>query len=254
MLKQTLLSLNHQTDKNFEVVVSDDGSNIESQNKIKELQQQLSYRLTYLWQKDLGFRAAKARNEGIKKANGDYIIFTDGDCILPASFVAQHRKLALKNHFVDGNRILLSEKFTKNILNQDEIFNINIKSLFKYRIAGKINKISSYLKLPLGPFRLLRSTKWKGVKTCNLAAWKQDLMEVNGFDESFQGWGHEDADLVIRLIKNRVKRQSGKYASVVFHQWHKVNDRKNEIKNKAALLNSINSANVKANNGLEKIQ
>ena len=83
---------------------------------------------------------------------------------------------------------------------------------------------------------------------------KQDLIDINGFDESFQGWGHEDADLVIRLIKKGVKRRSGKYASVVFHQWHKINDRVNEKSNKAALMKSIHSANLKTNNGLEKIQ
>ncbi len=252
MLKQTLLSLNHQTDKNFEVMISDDGSSLNAQREIKKLEQQISYRFTYLWQEDQGFRAAKARNEGIKKAQGDYIIFTDGDCILPPRFVAQHRKLARKNCFVDGNRILLSPSITKNIHEMKTQFTMNIPSLIKYRLGGHINKLSSFIRFPLGALRHLNPSKWKGAKTCNLAVWKQDLLSVNGFDESFQGWGHEDADLVIRLIKKGVKRQSGKYASVVFHQWHKVNDRANEQKNKTALLNSIKSNNIKAHNGLEK--
>ena len=137
MLEQTLLSLNHQTDRNFEVVVSDDGSKLSAQQEIKKLEPQLSYRFTYLWQKDQGFRAAKARNEGIKKAQGDYIIFTDGDCILPPRFVAQHRKLARKNCFVDGNRILLSQSITENIHEINTSFSMPFHSMQAFVLTDR---------------------------------------------------------------------------------------------------------------------
>lgn len=252
MLTQTLLSLNRQTDKHFEVIVSDDGSCEESRNAIQILDQQLTFTFTYLWQEDKGFRAAKARNQGIKKAKGEYIVFTDGDCILPPSFVKQHRKLARHHYFVDGYRILLSQPFTTDIHNGRASLHINFMSLLADCLMGKINKLSSYFTLPLGPLRLLQPTRWKGVKTANLAAWKQDLMAINGFNEAFEGWGHEDADLVIRLIRHGIKRKSGKYASVVFHQWHPTNDRSHEKMNKAALSHSLNAAPIRTHDGLEK--
>lgn len=254
MLKQTLFSLNEQTDKYFDVIICDDGSHTQARHEIEKIKQKLSFCCTYYWQKDDGFRAAKARNEGIKRARGNYVIFTDGDCILPPQFVAQHRKLARKNCFVDGNRILLSQSLTNKIHKTQIQFSMRVSSLIKYKLTRKINKLSSFMRIPLGVCRDLKPKRWKGVKTCNLAVWKQDLIDINGFDESFQGWGHEDADLVIRLIKKGVKRRSGRYASVVFHQWHKINDRGNEKSNKAALMKSINSANLKTNNGLEKRQ
>ena len=109
MLKQTLFSLNEKTDKHFEVIICDDGSHNLARHEIEKIKQKLSFCCTYHWQKDDGFRAAKARNEGIKRARGNYVIFTDGDCILPPQFIAQHRKLEKENCFFDGNQIFISE-------------------------------------------------------------------------------------------------------------------------------------------------
>jgi len=61
---------------------------------------------------------------------------------------------------------------------------------------------------------------------------KNDFLSVNGFDESFQGWGHEDADLAIRLIKNGIQRKDGQFGTAVLHLWHRENDRTFESANK----------------------
>lgn len=253
MLIQCLLSLNNQIDSNFEVLISDDGSSLASRQEVESTVNALHYPLTYLWQPDEGFRAAKARNEGIKKAKGNYIIFTDGDCILPPNFVSNHRKLAKKQYFVDGNRILINRDLTEKIQQQKQHFNIKARALTQYYRHKKINKLFSALTLPLGPLRCLFTQKWRGVKTCNLAVWKQDLVNINGFDEKFTGWGHEDADLVIRLIRQKIKRKSGKYACVVYHLWHPQNDRAEEKRNQRALKHSLTHSAIKTHQGIEKI-
>jgi GT2 family glycosyltransferase len=51
--------------------------------------------------------------------------------------------------------------------------------------------------------------------------WRSDFERVDGFDESFVGWGHEDADLVLRLHNSGVARKNGYCATEVFHLWHK---------------------------------
>jgi GT2 family glycosyltransferase len=43
---------------------------------------------------------------------------------------------------------------------------------------------------------------------------------VDGFDESFVGWGHEDADFVLRLHSAGVRRKNGFCSTEVFHLWH----------------------------------
>ncbi|MGC9237567.1 MAG: galactosyltransferase-related protein, partial [Thiomonas sp.] len=47
-----------------------------------------------------------------------------------------------------------------------------------------------------------------------------DFDKINGFDESFVGWGHEDADFVWRLQRAGCRRINGFWATEVFHLWH----------------------------------
>ena len=147
------------------------------------------------------------------------MIFLDGDSIPKTSFVKQHQKLAEKNYFVAGNRILLSSDFTNNVLQKQlPLQQWNTWCWFKGFCSG-INRFLPILSLEDGYWRYLRRTRWRGVKTCNLGMWKKDFFAVNGFDESYRGWGYEDSDLAIRLIRNQVLRKDGHFATSVFHLW-----------------------------------
>jgi predicted glycosyltransferase involved in capsule biosynthesis len=111
------------------------------------------------------------------------------------------------------------------------------------------------LYLPFNRFRLLRPNHWENAMTCNLGVWKTDFVAVNGFDESFEGWGYEDSDLVIRLIHYGVKRKEGRFALPVLHLWHKQNDRTNQSANYELLLKRINAVDlVRAESGLIELQ
>lgn len=89
LLKLSLLSFNYQTfpGNKYEVIVIDDGSKDGTHMMVKELKQNFNLRYFRL-SKNKG--AATARNIGIKKANGDIIIFSDSDCIVPNNFVEDH--------------------------------------------------------------------------------------------------------------------------------------------------------------------
>ena len=66
-----------------------------------------------------------------------------------------------------------------------------------------------------------RGVAWTRVRSCNLAVWRTDFERIDGFDESFVGWGHEDADFVLRLHHAGVQRKIGFCATEVFHLWHR---------------------------------
>src|SRR4051812_11057880 len=93
----------------FEMIVADDGSTAETGRLIADYASRSPFPLKHVWQEDLGFRAGAARNRALAATGADYIIFSDGDCIPAARFVARHRALAEPGYFAAGNRILLSE-------------------------------------------------------------------------------------------------------------------------------------------------
>ena len=93
------------------------------------------------------------------------------------------------------------------------------------RGRGEANRLMPLVRLPDGAFRKRSARTWEGVKTCNLSAWRADLVRVNGLDESYSGWGLEDSDLVIRLLHAGVLHKSARFAAPVFHLWHQEHDR-----------------------------
>ncbi len=230
-LKLALTALNNQTDSNFEVIIVDDGSTFATKEMIEQFKTMARFPLKHLWQEDKGFRAARARNLGIKHASGDYIIFLDGDCVPNIHFIENHRKIAETNYFVVGHRIILSESYTQKVLQHQ--LPLWKKSGFEWMINALCKNSNKLLPKLYVPFlnRYKKPNKWQGAKTCNLAFWKNDLLAVRGFDESFEGWGFEDSDLVIRILNYGKRRKSGKFATEVFHLWHKEADRANEGKN-----------------------
>jgi predicted glycosyltransferase involved in capsule biosynthesis len=54
-----------------------------------------------------------------------------------------------------------------------------------------------------------------------MAFWRDDLCLVNGYDESFVGWGREDSELAARLIHSGIRRRNFKFGAVAYHLWHK---------------------------------
>ena len=72
---------------------------------------------------------------------------------------------------------------------------------------------------------------------------------MNGFDETFSGWGHEDADLVLRLHNAGLKRKNGFLATEVFHLWHRENSRAEEAANRQRVLARVESGIIAAGTG-----
>lgn len=249
-LLAVLNGLARQTDKNFEVVVADDGSIQEHRLKILDSDVAKKLRATYVWHPDIGFTASCARNRGVSASKGDYLVFLDGDCVPEVDFIAQHRALAEAGFLVNGSRVLLSAEFTHEVIAQT--VNIVGRSwLFwiSQRIFGRANKLTGLFRWPDGRLRVKNQFSFKGIRSCNMAMWRGDFHSVDGFDESFVGWGHEDADLVLRLSHAGVRRKNGFCATEVFHLWHKEAERKQESLNARVVTERFNSMVTLATRG-----
>ncbi len=244
-----------QAGANFELIIADDGSIDDTRSVIASYAARATFPLRHVWQEDLGFRAAAARNRALASTAADYIIFTDGDCIPPVDFVARHCALATPDHFLSGNRILLSEAFTREILGARlPLHNWTITRWLAARMRGDINRWLPMLRLPDGAWRSSNPERWQGVKTCNLSAWRADLVRVNGLDETYSGWGLEDSDLVIRLLHAGVRHKSARFAAPVLHLWHRENDRSHLPGNQRQLDALLATNRTAAQLGLSQYQ
>ncbi|MEI3355088.1 MAG: galactosyltransferase-related protein [Duodenibacillus massiliensis] len=54
-----------------------------------------------------------------------------------------------------------------------------------------------------------------------MAFFREDAYRVNGFDESFHGWGLDDSDFAVRMINSGVRIKSGRFSTGVFHLYHR---------------------------------
>src|SRR5829696_4797740 len=119
-LDAVLRGLSRQADRNFEVIVSDDGSPPSIAAAVQAWKDRLGVPLAHVWHEHCGFRAPEISNRAILTSRGTYCVFLDGDCIPRPSFIAAHRRLAEPGWFVFGNRILMNDGLTKACL-QDGI-------------------------------------------------------------------------------------------------------------------------------------
>lgn len=253
-LLAVLRALSTQCDARHEILIADDGSSPEQVKTLLQHCPVFSCPVRHIWHPDVGFTAAQARNMAARLAQGDYLIFLDGDCIPNKSFVAQHTRLAQPGFFVNGSRILLSAKLSCQVISGAvDLQKCSVFFWLGARLRGDVNKLLHLLPWPSSLFRVKQTFRWRGIRSCNFGLWRNDFISVNGFDESFQGWGHEDADLVLRLHHLGLHRKNGFMATEVFHLWHLENKRDRESVNKLTVTKRINTNLVMAEKGLQEL-
>jgi GT2 family glycosyltransferase len=250
-LLAVLRELAPQLGAGHELLIADDGSRPEHVKAMHDGLPAFGCRVRHVWHPDVGFTAARARNLCAARAEADYLVFMDGDCVPVPHFVEQHRQLARRHQYVIGGRVLLSERFTQRVLRGEVVLRrLGFSDWLRLRLRGDANK-STHLLDGIGPFSRVRGRfRWKGIRSCNFAVWKDDCVAVNGFDESFTGWGHEDADFALRLHNHGTARNDAVLGAQVFHLWHRENSRDNEIANRARVQARLESGIIRAAKGM----
>jgi glycosyltransferase involved in cell wall biosynthesis len=252
-LNAVLRALAAQTDRGFEVVVADDGSDQRTAQLLEAWSASFA-RLRHVWHEHRNFRAAEIRNRAILQSCGELCVFLDGDCIPRPNFIQVHRRLAEPGWFVAGNRVLLSRQLTERILADHlEPERWALRQWVEARLRGDINRLQPLLSLPLGPLRRLGGAAWRSIRSANLAIGRADLLRVDGFDAAFSGWGREDSDLVLRLMHSGTRRKDGRFATAVLHLWHAENDRSRLPVNDLLLHDAFRDGRTKAQIGLSSL-
>ena len=201
MLKRALIAYQNQTFRNFEIIVSSDGSSDGTDEMMRTLEKELGYSIHYIRQADLGFRKTVALNKAIRLAGGDILVFADDDMIPPPRYLESYEKVFLSSSIPD--QLLVYSKFINVDVNDPLFTEENIRngsSMQKAAFADRVHLFYWKLKYLLY-FRQHHPRRPK-LNGANFAVSATAVRAINGMDMEFSGWGYEDDDLRRRLLKN----------------------------------------------------
>jgi len=233
-----------QTVSPDQILIADDGSADGTRELIASWRSKLRIPVEHLWQADRGFLKTTILNRSVAAATGDYIVFLDGDCVPHRKFVADHRALAERGCWVQGRRCFVREAFVAE-------FNPVSTSVWRWALSGRIARPMKSVRLPIPIVR--RDRGQRGILGCNMAYWREDIVAVNGFDESYQGRGMgADSDLGSRVYNLGRRRKFVYGRALVFHLDHPIAPRPNFVANKARLEEVLRSGKVRCEKGLDQ--
>lgn len=243
-LELTLCSALRQSVLPMEILVADDGSTEETARLVRAVAAHARVPVRHVWHPDEGFRLAAIRNRAIAAAAGDYIVQIDGDILLHRHFLRDHARFARRGSFVSGSRLLLTEPLTRRLLGRHEA------PSFSFASKGVRHRLNGVRAPWLSP--LLAGYGADRTRGCNMAFWRDDMVRVNGYDESFRGWGAEDFELALRLRHSGVCHRTLKFSAIAFHLWHPERSRDAVSRNEALLASTRESGSRRCADGIDK--
>ena len=244
-LRLAILHAFAQSRRPDQIIIADDGSSDGTAETVNKIARESPVPIIYLWQEDLGFRAALSRNRAIAKAAGDYIVLIDGDILISPHFIEDHMQIARPGFFVQGSRVILGKELTNQILKGQS----SQLSFFQPGLSNRQNMIRWQ---PLSVLFSKQSNSMNGIKTCNFAFWRQDAIQVNGFNEDFIGWGREDSEFAARLLNKGLVRKTVRFQAKAMHLYHEICSRKSLESNDLLLKNTLSQKLIWCNNGIDK--
>jgi len=256
-LERVLLGYAVQSDKDFEIVVADDGSADETHDVIDRARREMKLKVSHVWHEHDGFRKSLIQNRAIEAAQTDYLIFTDGDCIPRRDMIAVHRQLATPGRYVAGGYLKLSRQATETIQLAD-IESGRFTDLEWLRSRGwKPGHRSLRLtdKHWLSVLLDRVTTTAANFQGNNTGAWRESLYAVNGF-ENGMGYGGLDKALGYRMQNAGIKGIQARYRIIAMHLDHDRPYRSAEgmKKNREIMKGIRKSGQVRAHRGLAELE
>jgi glycosyltransferase involved in cell wall biosynthesis len=184
----------------FEVVICDDGSSGELQAVVRDASRDGALDLRYVWQPDRGFRLSRSRNNAIREAQGDLLVFVDGDVLIERDLLARHAAAHVR-----------PKQIVAGVM----------KRVPGCRIGDRASTLEDLRRydgpdaFPESQAMWARSPHpWMSCLSSNMSVPRAP--EVR-FDEQFVGWGGEDRELAFRLTARDGYELVYASSAVVYH-------------------------------------
>ena len=244
-LKLVLAGFEKQTEKDFELIIADDGSRKEVVDEINKISTNYSFPIKHVWHSDEGFRKNKILNVAIINSASDYLIFIDADCVPHSRFVEEHLKEKLTNTVCTGRRVNLSQKIT-DVLSESKIkegyLENNILLMIEDALFGKSNYVEKGFYFKNKFLKNYFNKKPRGLLGCNFSLHKNDILAINGFDERYEAPAiGEDSDVQFRLELNGINVKSLNHIAVQYHLYHKLQER---LEKNLILFDEVKKSNL----------
>jgi glycosyltransferase involved in cell wall biosynthesis len=243
-LAKVLQGVALQTRLPDEVFITDDGSGDATRAVIDSWRASVSFPVHHVWHPHEGFRKIILLNKAAAAAIGDYLVFTDGDCVPHRHFLADHEGLAERGFWVQGRRCYVLEPFVPE-------FVPGKTPIWRWMLSRRIGGIPKGFRLPV-PI-VFRNRDQRGIIGCNMAFWRDDVLSVNGFDETLLGRGiGPDSDLGTRVYNLGHPRKFVYGRAIVYHLDHPVMPRDNLPQKRALLEDRIRSGQTRCERGVDQ--
>lgn len=247
-LELCLKSVVKQSKMPDEVIIADDGSRDDTRALIESYKIKIP-NLIHVWHEDIGYQRAKIINKAIDTATADFIITTDQDCILHKHFILDYSLQAEQGCYISAYRVNLTEPLTKRLLKQNRLPNLfelitqtkwNLKH--QQRNPSKWNEKTKYI-----------TNSSNGTFGCNMAFFRKDALDINGYNEDFVGWGPEDSEFTQRLLNIGKKWKRIYYSAILYHLYHPVICRANLGPNQSLVDKARSEKRTIVKNGIKKL-
>jgi glycosyltransferase involved in cell wall biosynthesis len=216
-LARSLLSIALQrgVSSRMEVVVTDDGAPHLSRPVVEEFARRVRFPVRYTTHSHDGFRLSQCRNEGAAVSRAPYLLFTDGDCLLPPDHVASHLECRRPGQAVVGDCVRLDREATERLTRREVL-----SGAYLDWVAPRERRRMAWKSLRAHWYHLLRCRMRPRMSGNNIGVWRSDYEQINGFDENFVGWGLEDRDLQLRLSRLGLRFKPILARTTTVHLWH----------------------------------
>lgn len=250
-LELILLALEKQTVKSFEVIISEDNNSSETAEYVEDARKRFSFDIKHISQEDIGFRKTMALNKSVLTSTYDYLVFLDGDCIPHKKLIETYIKYLGPNTICIGRRCYLDKDLTAKLIKSKNLQLLSIPNILIHakRLGHAFYTFPSIKKPKI-------SRRNPSIIGCNWAVYKQNILDVNGYDEDYlqAGEGEDfDIDWRFRCLNNNFIFLNLKHQAITYHLYHSKNYSGDDVnKSRAMKDEKMKAGNYICKNGIKK--